>query len=344
MIKVGVVGFGLSSKVFHIPFIGVTDGMQLCAISTSKIEDAKTQYPDTEVFTDHKKMITECELDLVVITAPNHVHFTLSKLCLESGKHVILEKPIVTRSEDGQKLLELSKQHQKLVIPYQNRRWDGDFLTLKALIDKGTLGDIKVFESHFDRFRPIAQERWQDSGGEGGGILYGLGPHLIDQALFLFGLPSAVTARSLVLRENTDGDDYFHVQLHYEDKEVILNSSCFAAAPNLRFNVQGTKGAFVKYGLDPQEAALRNGQSPSEPDWGKEPDQDFGIFYNGTDSQTIATTPGCYQQYYSLVQRAVANNTAPPVTLEDAVDGLKILEYCQLSQAQKKTIGIRKYR
>ncbi len=353
MIKVGVIGYGLSAKVFHFPFIEDSDKFQLVAISTSQHEAAKKHFPEVEIYAEAEALIADAEVDLIVITAPNSVHYSLAKLSLEQGKHVIIEKPMVTTVVGAEALIALAKQQQRLLSVFHNRRWDGDFLTVKKLIANDRLGDVRYFESHFDRFRPIVRERWKELPGAGAGILFDLGAHLIDQALCLFGMPSAITARCSALRDHRVGDenlpaeqadDYFHLQLHYltpgQRREVVLHSSPFSAGPNLRFQVQGAKGSFVKFQLDPQEEQLKNGILPDDPRLGYESTADNGVLYTESGCERIITEPGCYKNYYADIANAICHGRAVPVSGEAGMAVIRIIELAQQSSQSGMTIKI----
>lgn len=339
-IKTAVVGFGLSATVFHIPFVLTSEQFELVAISSRQKDAIAEKYPQVGIYANAETMIKESEADLIIITAPNDVHYALAELALLNDKHVILEKPFVVNTEEGRELIRLAKARDKIITPYHNRRWDGDFLTVKKLIDDGRLGDVKVFESHFDRFRPNVRQRWREIPGEGSGILFDLGPHLIDQALVLFGRPDSVTGKCLSAREGSETTDYFHLQLHYPDKEVILNSSPFAAGPNIRFQVQGTAGAYVKYGLDPQEDRLRAGQIPATDEWAAETEDQYGMLYRDDRNEIVPTVTGGYQQFFANVADAVRSGTALAVSPEEAIDSLRIILKALQSSEEGRTINL----
>jgi predicted dehydrogenase len=276
----------------------------------------------------------------VIITTPNEQHFPLGKLALESGKHVVIEKPFVTNSKDGQSLIELAKANNLVASVFQNRRWDGDFLTVKKLIAENQLGDIRVYKSQFSRFRPTPQQRWRESSAAGSGILFDLGPHLIDQALQLFGMPKAISAQCQSLRDGSESIDFFHLVLHYEQHLAVLEASPYQAAPNSRFSVQGTKGQYIVQGLDPQEERLKAGISPQFDSWSQEDEDNFGQLYIDDQIKIIATERGKYQCYFSRLAKAITENAEPPVTLADALDNIKLIELAMESSNSGKTIAI----
>ena len=342
MIKVGIIGFGYSAKTFHIPLINASQSFELTAISSSQKNLLATEYPQFLVFDTAQDLIAGADINLVVITAPNEAHYPIAKQCLESGLNVIVEKPMVTTSIEAQELIDIARERSLLLSVFHNRRWDGDFLTLQKIVHKTVVGDVRLFESRFDRFRPTVRQRWREQPGPGSGIWFDLGSHLVDQTIRLFGLPKALTARCLPMRDDSKTTDYFHVLLHYKNLEVILHGSSFSAAPNIRFRLEGSKGSFVKYGLDPQEQQLKNGASPNDSCYGLEAEQDFGCFYSEYSSELIKTEPGCYQQYYAEVSNAIESGADNPVSPEDAVNVLKILELAEKSSAKGTTLSVPK--
>lgn len=339
MIRTGVVGYGFSAQTFHLPLIECGDNIHLSAISTSKTPlVVQEKYPDVMVYSSGRRMIRESAIDLVVITAPNDAHFALAREALECGKHVILEKPMVCLSSEGEELVGLARSRGLTLSVFHNRRWDGDFLTVKKIINDGSLGDVRYFESHFDRFRPTVRYRWREIPGQGAGIWFDLGSHLLDQALLLFGMPEALTARCLATRDKSEATDYFHVILHYSGREIILHSSSFSAGPNLRFHIQGTEGSFIKYGLDPQENQLKSGMLPGHPLFGQENAKHYGVLYTESKRDVIPTEFGRYISYYLELADAINNGTAPPVSAEEGVQVIRLLELAEISSREGKTV------
>jgi predicted dehydrogenase len=339
-LKTAIVGFGLSATVFHIPFIRASSAFELIAISSSQKDAIQQSLPEVTVYDSAESMIKHGDADLVVITAPNKVHYSLMHLALSHDKHVIIEKPFVTSVEQGEKILGLSGSKNKVLAVFHNRRWDGDFLTVKHLLKAGRLGSVKYFESHFDRFRPQVQQRWREQSGEGSGALFDLGPHLIGQALDLFGMPEAITARCLALRDNAETDDFFNLWLHYQDKEVVLQSNPFVAAPTLRFHVQGTDASYLKYGLDPQEKRLKQGTVPKDDDWSAEDSEAYGVLHEAEKHFVIPTQLGGYQHFFHNVAEAIAGKADLIVSVEEALNCLKIIELAMQSSKAGKTITV----
>ncbi|WP_428820731.1 oxidoreductase [Microbulbifer sp. MCCC 1A16149] len=339
-IKTAIIGYGFSATTFHLPFILNLPPFRFTAVSTSKGEQVQQQHPEVEVYTDAETLLTRCDADLVIITAPNEAHFALAKLALQQGKHVVLEKPFVTRVEQGEELIALARQQQRVLSVYHNRRWDGDFLTVQKLIAENRLGAVRYFESHFDRFRPEVRKRWRESDVEGGGILFDLGPHMLDQALQLFGPPTAITAQVKTLRPQAEVDDFFHLTLHYPEHIAVLRSSPFCAALNLRFEVQGEAGSFIKHGLDPQEDRLKSGELPLSADWAQERPEQYGELYAADEVTTIPTETGGYQHYYHQLAGAILDGSEVPVSAEQALWNIRLIHLARQSAASGQTIQI----
>ena len=262
-INTALVGFGLSGKVFHAPFIHSHPGFHLTMVAERNREDSRVIYPYTEVVKDYKEILRRQDIELLVVGTPNTLHFSMVKDALEAGKHVVVEKPFVPTSPEADELIRISEATGKKIFVYQNRRWDGDFLTIRKLIDSGAFGDIKYYEAHFDRYSPdLKPGAWRDLDIPGGGILFDLGSHLIDQALCLFGMPDIVSAEIKSEREGSQVDDYFRMELIYPDKSAVLTAGMLVKEKGPRFIIDGTEGSFSKWGMDPQEASLKAGNMP----------------------------------------------------------------------------------
>ena len=339
-IKTAIIGYGFAARTFHEPFLRELDGYQLVAASGSNAIEAKQHWPEMIAYRHYHEMLESSEAELYIVTTPNHSHFEITQDLLKAGKRIILDKPACTSSTQLKELIRLEKESSGSVSIFQNRRWDGDFLTIKTLLGSGQLGEIKRFESHFDRARPTPKTRWRELPGEGAGIWFDLGPHLIDQALQLFGKPSAVTADIRTLREAASVDDYFDVLLHYSDKVVKLHSTPFCFGRPLRYDVQGTKGRFVKYAMDPQEAQLIAGKAFSIPSWAADEFADFGRLHNEQGDERIPTELGNYALFFELIKRFIDGTEENPVPLSSVVDQIAIIEAGFLSSIERESIDI----
>lgn len=328
MINTILVGFGFSATTFHLPFLKALDEYNVTGVVSSRPDDVKRELPDVTVYASLEAAL-ESEATLFVITTPSHLHNDMIEACLKAGKDVLVEKPAFLSVKEGEKLRDLEANSRGIVNVFHNRRTDGDFLTVKALLEKGELGDWKVFESRFDRFRPAVRDRWRENAGPGSGILFDLGSHLIDQALVLFGVPDRVQADVMIQRDGGQSDDGFFITLHHGEKRVYLRSNPFIAGEAPRFELHGTKGSFIKHGLDPQEAALRNGNL--SPD----------VLETGTLSQdetsAVAIESGRYTDFYrELAASFIARR--PLVPLSDALLTTRVIELARLSSDEQRTI------
>jgi scyllo-inositol 2-dehydrogenase (NADP+) len=281
------------------------------------------------------------DIELVVVSTPNDTHVPLARAALEAGKHVVIDKPFATSVADGEALIALTKAKGRVLSAFHNRRWDGDFLTVQRLVREGTLGEVLLYEARWDRFRPEPAQAWKESPEAGAGQLPDLGPHLVDQMLQLFGMPEALTADLAVQRQGTRIDDYFELTFHYGERRAILASSRMIAAARPRFALHGRRGSFVKYGLDPQEAALRAGGRATDPGYGVEDASQHGMLTlpDGTRA-TIETDRGDYRRYYEGVAAAIATGAPPPVLAEDAVKGLRLIELARESARDGRRITL----
>ncbi|SFE06272.1 scyllo-inositol 2-dehydrogenase (NADP+) [Paenibacillus catalpae] len=341
-VNVGLVGFGLSGQVFHAPIIQSVEGMEIVKVVSSNPDKVGQYLPDASVVTSLEELLFDEHIDLVVITSPNQTHYPYAKQALLAGKHVIVEKPFVISSEEAEDLIETAKLQNKKLSVYQNRRWDNDFLTVKSLIASGKLGDIASYETHYDRFRPQVSDRWREKAGPGSGMLYDLGAHLIDQTLHLFGKPASVYADLLVQRTGSEVVDYFHLILTYENMRVILHSGSLVMQHGPRFQVHGSQGSFIKYGLDSQEDMLRRGGLPGQPDWGKDREDWYGDLTLTVDGQAVTskvpTQQGSYERFYEGMYQAITDNKPVPVDAADAMNTIRVIELAIQSSREKRVL------
>jgi scyllo-inositol 2-dehydrogenase (NADP+) len=338
-IQVGLIGYGMAGRVFHAPSITAVPELHLGKVVERRTADSRTRYPWVEVVADASAVLDDPAIELVVIATPNESHFPLAEAALRAGKHVVVDKPFTTTTAEAETLVALALAHQRVLSVYHNRRWDGDFLTVQQVVRGGHLGRIVEFESRFDRFRPaLRPNAWREAAVPGSGILFDLGPHLLDQAVQLFGLPEGLTADVRIQRTGGLVDDSFLLLLYYPDGlRVTLRAGMVVREPSPRFVVHGTAGSFVKMGLDPQEEGLKNGRSPLEPNWGVEPEANWGTLNRVADGLAVRgkleTLPGSYLDYYRGVAAAVRGGGQPPVTAEQAADVMRLLAMAQASHA-----------
>ncbi|CAH0136989.1 oxidoreductase [bacteria symbiont BFo1 of Frankliniella occidentalis] len=342
-IRVGLVGYGFASKTFHAPLISGTAEMELAAVSSSDAGKVHADWPSVQVVSDPQALFDDPTLQLIVIPTPNDTHFPLAKAALNAGKHVVVDKPFTVTLSQARELDALAKAKGLLLSVFHNRRWDSDFLTLKALLADGTLGDVRYFESHFDRFRPTVQQRWREQKGAGSGIWYDLGPHVIDQALQLFGSPVAITLDAAELRPGAQTTDYFHCTLTYPQRRVVLHASMLVAAQSARYQVHGTKGSFVKFGLDPQEDALKAGARPPQEDWGYDMRDGVLTLAEGDAmvEKSLLTIPGNYPAYYAGIRDAINGVGENPVQAEEAIQVMELIELGLQSAEKRQTLSLK---
>ncbi|SDL02254.1 Predicted dehydrogenase [Franzmannia pantelleriensis] len=342
-VNVAVVGFGFASQTFHIPLIQATPGLQLVAVSSSNADNVTAALPEVAVAATPQALFAREDVDLVVIPTPNETHFPLAKAALAAGKHVVLDKPFTVTLAEAKTLKSLADDAGRRLSVFHNRRWDSDFLTLKALLASGELGRVVSLESRFDRFRPEVRDRWREKPRPGGGIWYDLGPHLLDQACELFGKPRAIQLNLARQRDDASVEDDFLCLLDYPGCRVSLAASTLVAAETPRFRVHGTRGSYVKYGLDPQEARLKAGETPVR-DWGmdaRDGQLSLAEGSQGAVSQTTYTTlPGDYLAYYREVVAALTGSGDMPVSVEDAIRSMRLLEAGLDSHRQGRWVSL----
>ncbi|MDO0927550.1 Gfo/Idh/MocA family oxidoreductase [Streptomyces sp. TG1A-8] len=352
-LRVGLIGYGLAGSVFHAPLIGATEGLVLDTVVTSdpgRREQARSEFPDVRpVGTPDELFARADELDLVVIASPNRTHVPLATAALRAGLPVVVDKPVAGTAAEARRLAALAEESGLLLSVFQNRRWDNDFLTLRGLLEKGELGDVRRFESRFERWRPQPKGGWRESGdpAEIGGLLYDLGSHVVDQALVLFGPAVQVYAETDVRRPGAETDDDTFIALtHAGGVRSHLHVSATTPQLGPRFRVLGSRAGYVKYGLDPQEAALREGHRPgTAAGWGAEPEALWGRLGAGESPLTgggrpVPTLPGDYPAYYAAVATALTGAGANPVTALEAAAALDVLEAARRSARDKVTVTL----
>jgi predicted dehydrogenase len=324
-IRVGLIGYGYAGKTFHAPLIQSVPGLALVVVGSAKRELLQATYPGITVCSA-AEVPTHPEVDLVVIATPNDSHFPLAAAALRAGKDVVVDKPFTVTLAEARSLAEIATQNNRLLSVFHNRRWESEILATKAILNAGSLGEISHYESHMDRFRPAVRQRWREDPGPGAGLWFDLGPHLIDQALHLFGLPHSVNANFGILRPGGRTDDWAHVQLNYARLKVILHASLLVSGGGPRSVLHGTQGSWAKFGGDVQERQLMSGMLPDDPNFGYDPNP--GIVYDGvTGTQTNVPAPaGNERRYYVEIRDAILGKCPVPIPARDAVANMAILE------------------
>lgn len=339
MIRTGLIGFGLGGMAFHAPLIDAVPELELAAIATSRAGQVRAAYPAVQPVADLAALVADPSIELVAISTPNDTHFPLAKAALEAGKHVVIDKPFANTAAEAEVLIALAEARGVVLSAFHNRRWDADFLTVGKLLASGRLGEVMLFEGRWDRYRPEVIDVWRERPEPGSGIVLDLGTHLIDQLLQLFGMPEAVSADIAIQRPGAQADDYFEIAFHYGPRRAIVSASRLVVSPRPRFALHGTKGNFVKHGLDPQEPAFRAGKRADDPEHGFEPEAQYGVLTlaDGT-RETIVSERGDYRRYYAGVAEAIRTGAPPPVTGADALAGLRLIELARQSAAEGRRI------
>ena len=346
MVRVGVIGFGLAGEAFHAAVIQGVAGMELACIVERHGSRAREVYPSVRVARSLDEMLSDKTIQLCVVATPNDSHFELTRTCLLAGRDVVVDKPFTPTMTEAQSLVKLAADRGRLVTVYQDRRWDGAFLTVRKLLDAGTLGEIAEYEARFDRFRLEPKPNaWRERADQAAaGVLWDLGPHLIDGALVLFGEPQAVKASALCQRPTSVVDDAFDVCFEYSRLRATLKARIIAYAPGPHLLIHGTKGSFLKYGMDPQEPLLRNGNFPRganwPADWGEEPEEFWGtLTLTGQPPKKIKTERGDYRGFYANVRDAIEKGARLDVSPEHALRVMRALLLAHKSSREGRTVS-----
>jgi scyllo-inositol 2-dehydrogenase (NADP+) len=346
MVRVGLIGFGLAGQAFHAPVIRGVPGMELACILERRGTRAHEQYPDVRIARTVEELLADTEIQLCVVATPNDSHFALAQACLLAGRHVVVDKPFTPTLKESEELVRLAAERGRLITVYQVRRWDGDFATVKQIVQSGRLGTVVEYECRFDRFRPEPKPNaWRERADQpGAGVLFDLGPHVIDQALILFGEPQAITASAFCQRETSQVDDSFDVCLEYPLLRAMVRARIIAFAPGPHFLIHGTRGSFVKSGVDPQEARLRGSDFPQGADWGAdwgiEAESQWGtLSVVGEPSTKVKTERGDYRGFYANVRDAIEIKAPLEVTPEQALRTMRAIMLAHKSSRERRTVA-----
>ncbi|KUZ74951.1 oxidoreductase [Burkholderia ubonensis] len=340
LLRIGLMGFGFAGATFHAPVIAASGRTQVAAIATGQPDRARAAYPDARIVADLDALLALDDIECVVIATPNDTHFPLARQVLDAGRHVVVDKPVTLSSDEALALARLANARSRVFAPFHNRRWDGDFLTVRRVVESGELGRITYVTSHFDRFRPQVRVRWREEAARGGGLLLDLGPHLIDQALALFGPPDTVSATVKTRRDNGSAPDFVHVQLGYPDKDVALHASALSALEPARFTLHGTRGSYQKFGLDTQEDQLKAGLTPDDVEFGGgNPPGVLRVLDGDVETERpVPTLDGQYAEFYRALAAAIREGAPFPVTPQDAVDVMTIIELAAQSEHEGRRL------
>jgi predicted dehydrogenase len=346
-IRVAIIGYGYATKTFHAPLIASVPGLELRAISSSDASKVRADWPQLAVEASPQTLIAREDVDLVVVPTPNDTHHPLARAALLAGKHVVVDKPFTLTLAEAQDLCAVAKQCGRLLSVFHNRRWDGDFLIVRELVAAGTLGRLTHVESHFDRYRPQVRARWREQAGPGSGLWVDLGAHLLDQCVQLFGLPEAMTVDLMTQRDGAVTNDAFHALLRYADGlRVVLHATALAAAPGARFTLHGTRGSFVKTGLDPQEDRLKLGERPDGAAPWSLPQENATLSLQDAQNADLvrsaphAVQPGRYLDYYAAVRDAILGRGPNPVPGEQAAQVMALLDLGVASHEARRELPV----
>jgi scyllo-inositol 2-dehydrogenase (NADP+) len=346
MVRVGLIGFGLAGQAFHAPVIEGVAGMELACILERRGSLASEKYPKVRVARTLEELLSDETIRLVVVATPNDSHFDLAKACLLAGRDVVVDKPFAPTMAESDELVRLAAERGRLITVYHDRRYDGDFHTVQKIVASGALGEIVEFESRFDRFRPEAKPgAWRERADQpGAGVLFDLGPHLIDQALILFGEPQTITAWALRQRSISAVDDAFDIFLEYPRTRALLRARILAFAPTIHVLIHGSRGTFVKHGMDPQEELLRTEKFPRGKDWGprwgEDPEENWGtLSVVGAPPRQVKTERGDYRDFYANVRDAIEKGVPLEVTPQQSLQVMRAVLLAHKSSREKRTVG-----
>ena len=342
-IKTALSAYGMSGKLFHAPFIHLHHGFELTAACERVEKRIGINYPGVKSYDDFSELLNNRDVELVIINSPNYTHFDFANRALMAGKHVVVEKPFCTSTAECDELCELAKEKNKLISVYQNRRWDSDFKTVKKIVDEKLLGEIVEAEIHFDRYEEqLSYKLHKETPGPGAGIIYDLGPHLIDQALLLFGMPEALFADLSIMRRISRVDDYMELILFYEGSRVRLKAGYLVREAPPAYQFHGSRGSFIKTRGDVQEGRLKQNHLPGTGKWGVESELDRGILHTSINGKLVRklihTEIGNYGEFYDLLFEAIRHDAAVPVSATEGRNVIKIIEMAIRSNKERRIV------
>lgn len=344
IIKVGVCSFGMSGQLFHAPFIQAHPGYELSAIVERHKNDSKEKYPDAKLYRSVEELCADKDLQLIVVNTPTHLHYEQGKMVLQSGKHLVIEKPFTITAKEAEELSALAGKNNLFLSVYQNRRYDGDYHAVKNVLQQNLLGEIKEVEIRFDRYRPAPSGKLHKEGDmPGAGILYDLSPHLVDQTIQLFGFPNAVFADLIKMRDDVAVPDYFEILFYYNTLRVRLKATCIARESTYAYTLHGMKGSFLQQRSDMQEQQLLAGLKPSLENWCPPPSAPDGLLHTEINGEVVRTattsSPGNYMGYYDDVYKALTGQGPNPVPATDAIMNMRIIEAALESMKEGRIIN-----
>jgi predicted dehydrogenase len=337
-IRVGLIGFGFVSKTFHVPLLQATDGYRITVVSSSRPAEVSAMLPEAEVVSRPEMLTAHPDVDLVVIATPNETHAPFAEMAMRAGRNVVVDKPFTITVEEARHLTAVAAESGVVLSVFQNRRWDSDFLTVQEVLRGERLGRVVRFESRIDRFRPDVRDRWREVPGPGAGLLYDLGPHLIDQTLLLFGIPDSVQATLALQRRGAKTDDFFQLVLRYGEMIATLEAGSLVSGGTPRFAAHGERASLLKQKPDIQEDQLRSGILPGHADWGRDPDD--AVLYQGATGEARALTAASGDQrgYYMALREAVHGRAPNPVSPHQGAAVMTMIEAALRSEAEGRRV------
>lgn len=338
-IRVALAGFGLAGEILHLPLLKHA-GFDVCAVLTSRTERARQCLPAAQVVPAFDDLLAVPGIELLVIATPNDLHARQAAAALDAGLHVVVDKPVALSVRQLDELMDHARRQRRWLVPFHNRRFDADWLTVRGVCDGGELGRIVQFRARWDRYRPAIADRWRERAAAGGGILLDLGTHLIDQAVSLFGMPQWLTADIRRQRQGAAVDDGFEILMECRGVQVSLAASMLAAAADARYRVHGTDGSFVKAGMDPQEDWLRGGGSPADDGFGVEAAEQWGVLTLAGQPRRVASQRGHWPAFYARLRRCLCEGGEPPVAAQAARDVLRVIEAARASCDEGRRIAL----
>lgn len=343
-LKAGICSYGMSGKLFHAPFIDAHPGYELAAIVERNNNDSRERYPHSKLYRSVKEMCADEKLQLIVVNTPTHLHYQQAKLVLQAGKHLVIEKPFTITVKEAEELSAFAEKNNLFISVYQNRRYDGDYRAVKEVLRQGLLGELREAEIRYDRYRPSFGGKQHKEGDlPGAGILYDLSPHLVDQAIQLFGFPKAVFADVWKMRNDVEAPDYFEILFYYEKLRVRLKATCIARESTYAYTLHGMKGSFLQQRSDMQEQQLQAGVKPSLENWCPAPSAPDGLLHTELNGEVVRketiSSPGNYMGYYDDVYKALTGQGNNPVPAADGINNMRIIEAALQSVVEKRLVS-----
>lgn len=343
--RTGICSYGMSGKLFHAPFIDAHPGYELTAIVERHNNDSRERYPKVKLYRSAEELCADNDLQLIVVNTPTHLHYEQAKLVLQSGKHLVIEKPFAVTVKEAEALTALAEKNELFISVYQNRRYDGDYRAVREVLQQGLLGELREVEIRYDRYRPAFGGKPHKEGDmPGAGIIYDLSPHLVDQAIQLFGFPDAVFADVWKMRDDVMAPDYFEILFYYNKLRVRLKATCIARESTYAYTLHGMKGSFLQQRSDMQEQQLLAGVKPALESWCASLSSPDGLLHTEINGEVVrketTSSPGNYMGYYDDVYKALTGKGPNPVPAADGIKNMRIIEAALESVEKGKMVSL----